>query len=629
MTVLRGSLLANAAMGLATVMTVASPVVSVAPVLAQDLVARPVVQPLPDPAASRLTEVLRALAREPQSLPLLLDAAEASLKLGDLSAAQGFYQRAEAVSPGDDRIKAGQAVMLVRQDKPLDALSLFAEAERANVPMAAYAADRGLAYDLVGDNVAAQQQYRMAQGSGGNADNDVTMRLALSQAIAGDRAGSEATLLPLLQRSDLAAYRTRAFALAIGGKEEEAVTIAQTMLPERISGRMAPYLRFMPRLTRAQQAAAANLGKFPRADAIGTDDPAIAAYTASRPALAGAQMAAAVPAGGADARLVPSGAPLGPVTAAASTVASTAAASPAPASTASSRTRERPGTRASSAQATAPVRIIQPTPIPQSPAPATVATAAAAPMPAPVAMPSPVPSPSAAQVAAVRIAAATPAAATALAERPAIAPATGPVATPASGALAGPAPGSSAMPVPATVPAPVQSAVVVVAALPDTPPPAPSPAVEAPGSRSAAPPPRDLALAFADFDEPAQVVVAAGAVDISRIQVRRETPPPKPEPAKPAPPPKPVHPSRHWVQIATGRDTGGLAFDWRRMTRTAGGLLDKYKPQIAKWGQTNRLLAGPFATAREADQFVARLKDKQLDSFRFTSDEGQEVKPLP
>jgi hypothetical protein len=60
----------------------------------------------------------------------------------------------------------------------------------------------------------------------------------------------------------------------------------------------------------------------------------------------------------------------------------------------------------------------------------------------------------------------------------------------------------------------------------------------------------------------------------------------------------------------------------------AGGLLDRSSAFTAKWGQTNRLVIGPFANTREADAMVTRLKDKKIDSFRFTSDAGQEVKPL-
>src|SRR5205085_5995291 len=130
-----------------------------------------------------------------------------------------------------------------------------------------------------GDNARAQRDYYVVLAAG--PDPVVSRRLALSQAMAGDVRGAEQTLLPLLQKQDLAAYRTRAFALAIAGRGEEAVQIAETMLPATLSGRMSPYLRYMPRLTRAQQAAAANLGAFPAAGEIGRDDPALAAYAAS------------------------------------------------------------------------------------------------------------------------------------------------------------------------------------------------------------------------------------------------------------------------------------------------------------------------------------------------------------
>ena len=144
-----------------------------------------------------------------------------------------------------------------------------------------------------------------------------------------------------------------------------------------------------------------------------------------------------------------------------------------------------------------------------------------------------------------------------------------------------------------------------------------------------APPPAQveevtLQQAFADFTLPSRPAVAEGAVDITAITPRREAP----RPAPAAEPPKPVFPSRHWVQVATGRDTDALEFDWRRIKREAGGLLDRPAPHVAKWGQTNRLVAGPFASTREADALIARLKEKKIDSFRFTSAQGEEVKPL-
>src|SRR5690606_763730 len=123
-----------------------------------------------------------------------------------------------------------------------------------------------------------------------------------------------------------------------------------------------------------------------------------------------------------------------------------------------------------------------------------------------------------------------------------------------------------------------------------TPAPAPAPVSISASTEEIVPPdPRDLASAFAEFSLAPRPVVAPaeGAVDSTRTTPRREAPPPPPPP-----PPKPVVASRQWVQVATGRDTGALAFDWRRIKRSADGLLDQAKPHIAKWGQTNRLVAG-------------------------------------
>lgn len=491
--------------------------------------AQPVVQPLPDPAEMRLNEALRILAQDQRSLTGLLAAGQASLALDNVDAAVDFFRRAEAVSPAHGGVKAGLASVLVRQEKPLEALQLFAQAEAAGEPMAPYAAERGLAYDLIGDNAQAQRDYRLALSLGESPI--VSRRLAISQAIAGDQRGSEATLLPMLQRNDLAAYRARAFALAILGKSEEAVSIAETMLPERLSGRMAPYLRYMPRLSRAQKAAAANLGVFPRAADIGRDDPALASYTPVQAART------PQPAVAADTRLAPAGEPLG----------------------------RREGVIQRTGGGTPLVAAATPPDAPPaSVQPATVATS----------------QPIAAPAAALQ------------SPRPEIALATQP---------SGPIIPSAAPPAAVASPAPV-------------------PAVS-------------LSEAFADFSLPSGLPVAAaaeGAVDITKIQPRREAP--KVEvataPAKPAPPPKPVVPSRQWVQVATGRDIKALEFDWRRIKRAAGGLLDKPTPHVAAWGETNRLVAGPFPSAKDAQDLVAKLKEKQIDAFRFISARGEEVEPL-
>lgn len=501
--------------------------------------AQEVVQQLPNPASDVLREAMRTLSRNPGSLPALLAAGRASLDLGDTEAAVGFFDRARGIAPGDGAVLAGQALVAVRQLDPLAALRLFEQARAAGENLDPYAAEHGLAYDLTGQNALAQERYGVALASGANPE--VERRLALSYAIAGDQAASEATLRPLLDRRDVAAYRTRAFALAILGREEEAVSIAEVMLPPRVAIRMEPYLRRMPQLTASQQAAAANLGVFPS-----TVDVAGGNLERTRRVQ---QPARPAPSGTSDARLIPGGAPLGPTTddlaamdGPSTTDVRAAGATPAPPVVVATVERELP-----------PLVRAAPPPPPARPSP-----------PAPVIV--------------ARLEAPSP-------------------------------------PPPPAPPAPV---VVAPAEVPE---PAPEPAVEV-----------SLAEAFAAFTLPEAappVRATPGAVDITAFVPEREVRrPPPPPPPPPSPPPPPPHPSRHWVQVATGQDVAAFRFDWRRLVREADGALDGRQPYRARWGQTNRLVTGPFASTREAQAFVARLAEAGIDSFRFTSSAGEEVVAL-
>ena len=240
------------------------------------------IQTLPSNDPMNLNAALTRLGRNPRDVQALIDAGQAALAIGDVDAAVGFFSRADQVTPGNSRVRSGLARSLVLNGNPFDAFALFDEAERGGILDAAAALDRGLAYDLVADNASAQRYYRQALAGGAN--DEATRRLAISLAIAGDKRGSGTILSPLLSRQDKAAWRARAFALAILGQVDDAIAVVNGTLPASLAAGITPYLRYMPRLTPAQQAAAANFGQFPRASEIGQDDPRIARYatTASR-----------------------------------------------------------------------------------------------------------------------------------------------------------------------------------------------------------------------------------------------------------------------------------------------------------------------------------------------------------
>ncbi|MEM1196755.1 MAG: tetratricopeptide repeat protein [Pseudomonadota bacterium] len=423
---------------------------------AQTMTSQPVVQPLPSQDTQRLNQALVKLAKAPRSLPALLEAGDAALSVQDLDAALGFFTRALEVEPDNRSATLGLAKVYLRSGRPVTALPLFNAAEGAGAGLRAIRSDKALALDMVGDQAGAQEGYaRVVEAS--PKDDPARRRLAISYAISGNRAGFETVLRPLIDRRDFAAFRARAFGLAIMGEQDRAAAITEAVMPRELADKITPYLEFMPRLTPAQQAAAANLGIFPRAADIGRDPPEILAYR--------------------------NGA---------------AQASP---------TLAR-------ASETSPGSLLEPVGQPLG------------------------------------------------AEAPALEP--------------------------------------QVAA-------------------------SNVADAFGDIAggaEPARVLAAdAGAVDLTTFEAPIE---PKIE----SPPKPPAHPSRIWVQLATGRDVKALGFDWRRFVRKAPDLLDDYDPHTVPWGQANRLLAGPLESRDDARALINALKKKGIDTFRYTSPEGSVIQSL-
>ncbi len=696
---------------------------------------RAVVQPLPPAATNELNRALRRLASNPRDVDALILAGNASLELDDVDAAIGFFGRAEELSPNNPRVKSGTAAAYVRVRRPVEALRLFAEAERAGVRPTAVAGDKGLAHDLVGNNLDAQFAYR--QSLAFEDDSEIRRRMALSYAISGDSEGFESTLLPLLEQRDFAAYRTRAFGLAILGKPDEAVAIADAVMPAEMADRLEPYLRYMRRLTPAQQAAAANLGIFPRASAIGRDDPRIAAARSagSAPTIAGV-----------DAGLAPSGQPLGQAAGSSAGTAgadeagssssgalteaqrsallaqrrqrgqlrrgrpeerrvrvaqtqpaeaTTQQAAPTPTSTAAPAAQTERGELPALARADVPAVVPESTPATELPpasdtavqvaqaeqaAPPSQTAVAAEPAqelaqqtPEPVtqvavAPSSVVPEPALPAVADETVAAATTIAGAAPAaanqDEPVTVAALDPTSL-ATGSVAAPAPGfdlgdiatsqtspaitsaaSTASAIPATdrvasagsAPSEALAEATQIAsagsasaasasasAAPETAAPI---ATEVASAPEAAPPP-SVSQAFADLmalPDTSAVTPPSNAVDITAIEIPREE---EAAPEEEAPEPAaPANASRIWVQIATGRDRSALRFDWRRFSRQAPDVLDGNGPFVASWGDTNRLLAGPYENRTAANTAVSALAEAGIGAFRFTSADGQEIEEL-
>lgn len=570
--------------------------------------------------AADLSTNLARLASNPRDVDALIGAGNAALALDDPRAAAGFFARADAITSGDGRIKSGLARVMLQLQNPAEAVRLFDQASRLGQPDAGVLVDRGLAFDMVGDQAAAQRDYAAALVRAPG-DADLLRRYAASLGISGQVGAAEKMLEPLLYKSDRAAWRYRAFILAMNNRQEEAKKIAEQTMPADLAAAITPYLRKMPYLTGAQKAVALHYGHFPTQ--VGT------------------QIAAVVPT---------------PVPPGLAAVATPAPVQVAAAPTRQSASRARAERRARERDRRRGTEPAKPAVLAANSAPAPGFSAASAPV-APPAPPPPAPAPrepvfAAAAPVVQQVPASPP-------PQPAPAPVAPPSAAPLRAAdVAGP-------PAPVTPSASGSSigsqlnAITLAQASPpaqqpapstDTPPAAPAPAAS-PSVAFAPPQPnvqatRTLADIIRAIDVPdSERTPTVAAVDLNEIaalqaasvarkradadkakalaKAKAEADAQKKkealEKARLA-----ANPARAWVQISTGRQRGALGF-------TLKGLRRKYPdiaPQqswIASWGATNRLLIGPFASFTRAKSVEESLKAAGADVFAWQSEAGETV----
>jgi Flp pilus assembly protein TadD len=216
--------------------------------------------PYNETAAAALARYVRALADNPKDFSSLIGAGRAALELGDAQAAAGFFARADEVDPRSPLPQAGMGAVQVASGDPKAAMPYFTRAQQLGASQAMLGCDRGLAYDLLGQQARAQGDYRAAL-SGADAD-EARRRLALSLAISGEKAGAIAALAPLSAKGDATTNRVRAFVLALTGDAGAAMSAINIAMPGSWQ-RVAPFLQRLPSLSAGDKAAAVNLGIFP------------------------------------------------------------------------------------------------------------------------------------------------------------------------------------------------------------------------------------------------------------------------------------------------------------------------------------------------------------------------------
>ncbi|MDP1025639.1 SPOR domain-containing protein [Sphingomonas sp. KR1UV-12] len=595
--------------------------------LPMPLAAQAVVQSLEQTDADLLAAQMRQLATNPRDVTALVSAGDLSLKLGDLSGAAALYARADKIDPRDGRVKAGMASILVRSERPGEALRLFQQAEQAGLSTAAFAADRGLAYDLIGQQERAQRDYRTALGAA-RADETVR-RYALSLGISGRQAEALDLLDPLVRRQDRAAWRARAFILAMNGDTAGANKIATTMMPAQLAQGLGLFFTRLPALSPVDRAFAVHFGEvYPTPERI------------------------------ADAKLVPPMAALPgetrpPVQVAAATPVPTAREQRSAARRRSTPTRATPPVQVAAAQAT-PVRTVAPTAAPVV-TPAPVRTAPAIVMAPAREVVQTVPAAPVRQTPPVTVAAVTP--------RPAPATSVPPVESNAATRRADAVLARivASLTIPASelgVGEPQGSTEAIPAAVARAPASAAGKRVVAGASEKEA---RDTAVrravaakltGDADADDPAPATTAKGKRGVKAVAALEEpvlTPAQKRAADRKAKAEKQAaadkkaladkaaaekkaaraNPSRIWVQVASGANENDLVKAWKAAKAKSPASFAGKSGYTTPLRATNRVLTGPFKTDAEARAFVNTLAKEGVSSYATTSEAGQPVTRLP
>ncbi len=210
--------------------------------------------------ADALARNIKQLATEPQDFYALIGAGKAALALGDTQAAAGFFGRAEEVWGESPLPQIGMGAALVHEGNPAGGLQYFARAGQLGATPMMLGAERGLAYDLLGQHAQAQRDYRAAMA--GPDHEEARRRLSLSLAITGNKTEAIGLLAPLMAKGDAAAARCRALILALTGDVAGARVAIQAAMPGAIY-QMDPFLKRLSTLRSDQKAAAVHLGIFP------------------------------------------------------------------------------------------------------------------------------------------------------------------------------------------------------------------------------------------------------------------------------------------------------------------------------------------------------------------------------
>ncbi|MBB3764349.1 SPOR domain-containing protein [Sphingomicrobium lutaoense] len=146
-------------------------------------------------------------------------------------------------------------------------------------------------------------------------------------------------------------------------------------------------------------------------------------------------------------------------------------------------------------------------------------------------------------------------------------------------------------------------------------------------------PRRPASSRLAGIDEALERLPAQGSQPRTEVppapRPRYEPPPaprprfeaPRAEPQRAAPQPAPQPDigvaGTYWVQLAGGSRKDAMPYEWRRISRQAGNVLNGQTGHVTQGVDFFRLLVGPFRSDDEAQEMVNKLRAEGVDSFTW------------
>ncbi|MDQ3483768.1 MAG: hypothetical protein M3448_10250, partial [Pseudomonadota bacterium] len=83
-----------------------------------------------------------------------------------------------------------------------------------------------------------------------------------------------------------------------------------------------------------------------------------------------------------------------------------------------------------------------------------------------------------------------------------------------------------------------------------------------------------------------------------------------------------------WLQLASGNDEGELPGQFDRIRSKKPSLFEGISGFVAESGERKRLLIGPFHSEQDARLFGDALETVRIDTFRWVSQPGQQVRQI-